>query len=137
MDATKLLQKARIVPVVVIEDAKMAVQLAETLLESGLNIIEVTLRTKAALEAIEKIALEVPDTILGAGSVRNAEQLGILAAQDKPFFLNYWPLAPLLFTRTDVEEFTTLNGGPIPESIVEVDRWIGDIVAEILTGILH
>ena len=63
---------------------------------------------------------------------RNAlEQLRTLAKQDKPFFLNYWPLAPLLFTRTDVEKFTTLNGGTIPESIVEVDGWIGDIVNEV------
>ena len=45
------------------------------------------------------------------------ERLNQLAAQEEPFFLNYWPLAPLLFTRTDVEKFTTLNGGTSPESI--------------------
>jgi arylsulfatase len=59
------------------------------------------------------------------------KQLRFLAKQDKPFFLNYWPLFPLTFTRTDVKEFKTLNGGTIAESIVEVDEWIGDIVKEI------
>jgi arylsulfatase len=63
---------------------------------------------------------------------RNAlEQLRLLAEQDKPFFLNYWPLFPLTFTRTDVKEFRTLNGGTVPESIVEIDEWIGEIVDEV------
>ncbi len=58
------------------------------------------------------------------------EQLRSLARQDKPFFLNYWPLAPLVFTHDDTGA-RTLNGGTIPASIVEVDEWIGDIVAEV------
>ena len=59
------------------------------------------------------------------------EQLRKLAKQDRPFFLNYWPLFPLTFVRTDVAEFRTLNGGTVPESIVEVDEWIGEVVAEV------
>jgi len=59
------------------------------------------------------------------------EQIRTLAKQDQPFFLNYWPLFPLTFTRTDVEEFKTLNGGTIAESIVEVDQWIGEIIDEV------
>jgi arylsulfatase len=59
------------------------------------------------------------------------DQLRKLAKQDRPFFLNYWPLFPLTFVRTDVGEFRTLNGGTVPESIVEVDEWIGEIVAEV------
>ena len=59
------------------------------------------------------------------------EQVRTLAKGDKPFFLNYWPLFPLTFTRTDIKEFKTLNGGTIAESIVEVDEWIGEIVAEV------
>ncbi len=55
-------------------------------------------------------------------------ELRMLAKQDKPFFLNYWPLFPLTFTRTDVAEFKTLNGGTIAESIVEVDGWVGEIL---------
>ncbi len=59
------------------------------------------------------------------------EQLRTLAKRGEPFFLNYWPLFPLTFTRTDIKEFKTLNGGTIAESIVEVDEWIGDIVEEV------
>ena len=44
--------------------------------------------------------------------------------------MNYWPLAPLVFNRDD-DGAKTLNGGTIPASIVEVDQWIGDIVAEV------
>ena len=75
MDASELLAGQRIVPVVVIEEAASAVPLAETLLEAGLGAIEVTLRSDAALEAIERIASAVPDLVLGAGSVRRAEHL--------------------------------------------------------------
>jgi arylsulfatase A-like enzyme len=59
------------------------------------------------------------------------EQIRVLAQQDAPFYLNYWPLFPLTFTRTDVEEFKTLNGGTVAESIVEVDAWIGEIIDEV------
>lgn len=75
MDASLLLQKARIVPVVVIEDENQALRLAETLLEAGLGTIEITLRTAAALKIIEKIAVNVPDVLVGAGSIRNAQQI--------------------------------------------------------------
>jgi arylsulfatase A-like enzyme len=63
---------------------------------------------------------------------RNAlDQLRKLSKQDKPFFLNYWPLFPLTFIPADIEEAETLNGGTVAQSIVEVDRWVGEIVAEI------
>lgn len=59
------------------------------------------------------------------------EQLRKLAKQDKPFFLNYWPLFPLNFIPDDIETPQTLNGGTIVETIVEVDQWVGEIVEEI------
>ncbi|MEJ2178609.1 MAG: sulfatase-like hydrolase/transferase, partial [Gammaproteobacteria bacterium] len=63
---------------------------------------------------------------------RNAlEQLRILANQDKPFFLNYWPLFPLNFVPSDIKQAQTLNGGVVAETIVEVDQWVGQIVEEI------
>lgn len=58
-------------------------------------------------------------------------QLLRLAKQDKPFYLNYWPLFPLNFLRPDIEEYKTLNGGTIAETIVEVDSWIGEIIAQV------
>ena len=75
MSAAELLRGVRVVPVVVIDDADKAVPLAHTLLDAGLRAIEVTLRTPAGLEAIRRIAAEVPDMIVGAGSVRQAAQV--------------------------------------------------------------
>jgi len=75
MDASKLLAGATIVPVVVIDDVDKAVPLAECLIDAGLDIIEVTLRTETALEAIERIADFVPAMIVGAGSIRATEQV--------------------------------------------------------------
>ncbi|MFI6502532.1 bifunctional 4-hydroxy-2-oxoglutarate aldolase/2-dehydro-3-deoxy-phosphogluconate aldolase [Nonomuraea typhae] len=65
-----LLDLAPVVPVVVIEDAATAVPLARALVAGGLPVIEVTLRTAAALESIARIADEVPDAVIGAGTIR-------------------------------------------------------------------
>lgn len=78
MDATELLNDARIVPVVVIDDADSAVALAETLVEAGLRFVEITLRTPKALAVIERIAATVPDAIVGAGSVRTPLQFAAI-----------------------------------------------------------
>ena len=59
------------------------------------------------------------------------EQLRTLAKQDKPFFLNYWPLWPIAFTRSDIDEFKTINGGTAVERIVLVDQWVGEIIDEV------
>lgn len=58
-----------VMPVIVIDDAANAVPLAEALLEGGLSTIEVTLRTNAALAAMEAIAKSCPDMVIGAGTV--------------------------------------------------------------------
>lgn len=63
---------------------------------------------------------------------RNAlNQIRTLAKQDKPFFLNYWPLFPLSFVQEHRSEYNTLNGGTMADILVEVDEWIGEIIAEI------
>jgi len=64
-----------IVPVVKIENAKDAVLLGKALLEGGLPIAEITLRTEAAEEAIEKLTKELPDILVGAGTVLSIEQV--------------------------------------------------------------
>ena len=85
MDASTLLSKSRIVPVVVIEDLAVAVDLAKTLRDVGVDSIEVTLRTDCALEAIALIANQVPDIIVGAGSVRRPAQFAEIAARGARF----------------------------------------------------
>ncbi len=71
----EVLQISPIVPVVVIEDIKDAVPLAQSLIEGGIHIIEVTLRSSCALEAIELIAKNVPKMRVGAGTILNLTQL--------------------------------------------------------------
>lgn len=67
--SASVLDLAPVVPVVVLEDAADAVPLARALVAGGLPAIEVTLRTAAALDAIRAIASEVPDAVVGAGTV--------------------------------------------------------------------
>ena len=64
-----------VVPVLVIKDVDYAVPLAKALIAGGIRVLEVTLRTDAALDVIKKIADEVPEAIIGAGTVTNREQL--------------------------------------------------------------
>ncbi len=71
----EVLQISPIVPVVVIEDLNDAVPLAQSLIEGGIPIIEVTLRSSCALEAIELIAKNVPKMRVGAGTILNLTQL--------------------------------------------------------------
>ncbi|GAA7378415.1 bifunctional 4-hydroxy-2-oxoglutarate aldolase/2-dehydro-3-deoxy-phosphogluconate aldolase [Helicobacter pylori] len=71
----EVLQISPIVPVVVIENIKDAVPLAQSLIEGGIQIIEVTLRSSCALEAIEFIAKNVPKMRVGAGTILNPAQL--------------------------------------------------------------
>ena len=69
------MRKAPIVPVMVIEDVKQAVPLARALVRGGLPVLEITLRTKAALECIKAILAEVEGAIVGSGTVLTAQQL--------------------------------------------------------------
>ncbi len=71
----EVLQISPIIPVVVIESIKDAVPLAQSLIEGGIHIIEVTLRSSCTLEAIELIAKNVPKMRVGAGTILNPTQL--------------------------------------------------------------
>nr|WP_042182282.1 bifunctional 4-hydroxy-2-oxoglutarate aldolase/2-dehydro-3-deoxy-phosphogluconate aldolase [Kibdelosporangium sp. MJ126-NF4] len=75
--AEELLNLAPVVPVVVIDDVDHAVGVAEALVAGGVPLIELTLRTPVALEGIQRIRKEVPDILVGAGTVTTAA----LAAQ--------------------------------------------------------
>jgi 2-dehydro-3-deoxyphosphogluconate aldolase/(4S)-4-hydroxy-2-oxoglutarate aldolase len=74
-DPTPLVAKTPVIPVLTIERAADAVPLARALVAGGLPVIEVTLRTKAALDAIRAIAAEVPDCVVGVGTVLRAADI--------------------------------------------------------------
>ena len=69
-----LLGSQAVIPVLKISEVKHAVPLARALARGGLKVIEVTLRTEAALEAIRLAAAEVPEAKVGAGTILNARQ---------------------------------------------------------------
>lgn len=69
------LDVAPVIPVVVIEDVVHAVPLARALLSAGLGVIEVTMRSPVALDAVRAIAAEVPELALGVGTIVTAHQI--------------------------------------------------------------
>ena len=70
MKTIELVKYGPVIPVIVIEDIDDAVPMAKALLAGGIKVLEVTLRTSCALKAIEMIVNEVPDAIVGAGTLR-------------------------------------------------------------------
>lgn len=75
MDIAAIAGRAPVIPVLTIDTPETAVPLARALVRGGLPVLEITLRTGAALAALELIAQEVPDAIVGAGTVLNPGQL--------------------------------------------------------------
>lgn len=70
----KSMAQSAVIPVVVIEDADNAVKTAEALIKGGINVMEITMRTEAALESIRNVAAECRDMNVGAGTVVTLEQ---------------------------------------------------------------
>jgi 2-dehydro-3-deoxyphosphogluconate aldolase/(4S)-4-hydroxy-2-oxoglutarate aldolase len=68
----EVMQDAAVIPVIVLQDRAHAVPMARALVAGGIRMLEVTLRTPVALACIEAIAREVPEAVVGAGTVRSA-----------------------------------------------------------------
>ena len=71
LSALQVMQDAPVIPVIVLTDLAHAVPMARALLAGGIRMLEVTLRTPQALACIEAIAREVPQAVVGAGTVRS------------------------------------------------------------------
>jgi len=71
MNTLELAGYGPVIPVIVIQRPQDAVPMAQALVDGGVRVLEVTLRTPVALEAMEAIAKAVPDAIVGAGTVRS------------------------------------------------------------------
>lgn len=110
-------KKQRLLAVVSINDAARAVPLAEALLRGGVDTIELTLRTPAALEAVKRITSEVPAMTVGTGTVLNEAQVDDALAAGAHFGvspsvnrsvlrhakLGGFPFAPGIMTPTDID----------------------------------
>jgi 2-dehydro-3-deoxyphosphogluconate aldolase/(4S)-4-hydroxy-2-oxoglutarate aldolase len=75
MKIEEILAAGKIIPVIVINDAAQAVPLAKALMGGGIRVLEVTLRTRAALDAVRAIRANVPDAIVGTGTVLSHEDV--------------------------------------------------------------
>jgi len=87
MDFSRI-KSCGIVPVIKVNDAQQAVPLAKALLDGGVDVIEITLRTQAALEAINRVAKELPEMLVGAGTVVTTEQLDAAEAAGATFIVS-------------------------------------------------
>ncbi|WP_392670103.1 bifunctional 4-hydroxy-2-oxoglutarate aldolase/2-dehydro-3-deoxy-phosphogluconate aldolase [Streptomyces sp. LN785] len=96
MTSPSVLDLAPVLPVVVLEDAADAVPLARALVAGGLPAVEVTLRTAAALDSIAAIAAEVPDAVVGAGTVISARHVADTVAAGARFLVSPGWTDPLL-----------------------------------------
>ena len=88
MDSNTIIRKAGLVPVVVIEDADKAVPTAKALYAGGINVMEITLRTAAGLEAIRNVSREYPEVLVGAGTVLTLEQAKAAVASGAKFIVS-------------------------------------------------
>lgn len=86
LSAKEIFAKNKFVPVVVLNDIEKAIPLAKAFLAGGISIMEVTLRTPNALKIIEKIAHEVPEMLVGAGTILSPEDY-INAVKHKAKFI--------------------------------------------------
>lgn len=88
MDIIEQISNIGIVPVIAIDDADKAVDLAKALVAGGLPCAEVTFRTAAGQQAIENIAKNVPEVLVGAGTVINVEQAKLAISKGAKFIVS-------------------------------------------------
>lgn len=85
MNVIDIMHASPVMPVLVIERVSQAVPLARALVAGGIRVLEVTLRTAAALDCVKAIVREVPDAIMGVGTITQADQLDAVLAAGAAF----------------------------------------------------
>ncbi len=85
LSALQVMQDAPVIPVLVLHDVAHAVPMARALVAGGIRMLEVTLRTPQALACMEAIAKEVPEAVVGAGTVRSAADAAAAAKAGAQF----------------------------------------------------
>lgn len=83
-----VLNAGPVVPVIVVKKIEQAIPLAQALLAGGVKVLEVTLRSEVAVDAIRHISREVPEAIVGAGTVASPEDLGAVAEAGAVFAIS-------------------------------------------------
>jgi 2-dehydro-3-deoxyphosphogluconate aldolase/(4S)-4-hydroxy-2-oxoglutarate aldolase len=117
MTTHELLALDPVIPVVALDDATDAVPLARALLDGGLRTIEVTLRTPDALAAIERIAADVPEIAVGAGTITTAAQARDAVAAGARFLVSPGT-TPRLLDALLASQLPFLPGVATPSDVV-------------------
>jgi len=112
-----LLGSQAVIPVLKISDVKHAVPLARALARGGLKVIEVTLRTEAALEAIRAASADVPEAKVGAGTILNARQFDEAAKAGSRFIVSPGLTSEVVAAARD-SEVPLLPGAITPSEIM-------------------
>jgi len=116
------LDLAPVIPVVVVDDAESAVPLARALARGGVPVVELTLRTPVALEAVRRIAAEVPEVAVGAGTVVTADQAEQAAAAGAQFLVSPGS-TPRLLDAMDATGLPSLPGvATVSEMLALLER---------------
>ncbi len=119
MSIPEYLEEAQLVPVVTIDSKETAKPLADLLLSVGISVIEVTLRTPEALEAIRCISDEFPEMTVGAGSVRDAGHVNL--AQDAGAqFLVSPGFSELLIEKASEANSVLIPGAATPAEVLQL-----------------
>jgi 2-dehydro-3-deoxyphosphogluconate aldolase/(4S)-4-hydroxy-2-oxoglutarate aldolase len=108
-DASKVLSISPVIPVVTIDDPQDAVPLARALADGGVKIIELTLRTESALTSLKLIADEVPDILVGAGTILTPGQADDAISAGAQFLVSPG-VTPALLTRMLTFDVPVLPG---------------------------
>ena len=88
MEPAEVFGQGPVVPVMVIKDLDRAVELARALVAGGIRVLEITLRTPVAVEAIREIARAVPEAVVGAGTVTSTEDLAAVSEAGAVFAIS-------------------------------------------------
>jgi 2-dehydro-3-deoxyphosphogluconate aldolase/(4S)-4-hydroxy-2-oxoglutarate aldolase len=117
------LRKAPVVPVMVIDDVNHAVPLARALVKGGLPVLEITLRTAAALDCIKAIVSEVEGAIIGSGTVLTSQQLRQSRKAGCVFAVSPGSTGKLLGAAEDEEGIALLPGAATASEAMALLEW--------------
>ncbi len=99
----EIMSLSPIIPVIEIDDVSQSIDLANALIAGGINVLEITLRTAAAIDAISLLAKEVPAAIIGAGTVLNPTDLAKVRDAGASFAISPGCTDSLLKSAKDID----------------------------------
>lgn len=112
-----MLARQRVLPVIEIASVQAALGVVGALLDGGIDIVEITLRSPASLDAIEAVASRYPEAVIGAGTLRTREQIAEVREAGAKFGVSPG-LTPALARAARQHEFTLIPGVATPAEVM-------------------